>query len=163
MGFPYRIDKLLIQSVEEYLDLFGSKDNFTPQNAVAAMIYHYIDIRMVDFYLNVYRKDFFILSYDKLSISIGTNSSNYLCLSLVRSFKFEDNSDEMIEIHLDLHFEDIIDNSRYSNYISLSRLRLSDEDESYEKEIDKITDDIFYKQIVNRIPTKFDLYLNYNV
>jgi hypothetical protein len=103
------MNSLLIKSVEEYLNLFGSKDNFTAHNDVEAILYHYKDIRMVDFYLNEFPKESFILSYDTLDIDLYTKGYNYIRLSLQRAFKFFDDSDETIQIRLELHFEDLTD------------------------------------------------------
>jgi hypothetical protein len=60
--------KLLTESVEEYLDLFDSKDNFITKNAFKAMLHNYMEVKMVDFYLNSSPNELFILSYDDLSI-----------------------------------------------------------------------------------------------
>lgn len=155
------IDNLHIKSVKEYLDLFGSKNNFTAQVAVDAMLYHYKDIRMVDFYLSVFPKESFILSYDALFISLTTKGYNYVNLRLERDFKFFDGSDETIEIRLELHFEDLKDDTSYDNYISLSRF--SDEEEDDEDALSTITDDAYYKLIANEIPSKYELFINYNV
>jgi hypothetical protein len=149
-----RDENLLVTSVLEYLDLFGSKNNFTTQNAVTAFLYHYKDIRMNEFYLNIYRDEDFILSYDSFDICLSTEAYNYLHILLSRRFKF-DNSDETIQLRFSLYFEDIADFSHYSNSIKFSRE--NDHEEDYD--LSEITNDKFYKLVEKSKPTKYEIYV----
>ena len=45
------MNKYLTESIEEYLDLFDSKNAFITKNAFKAMLHHYLEVKMVDFYL----------------------------------------------------------------------------------------------------------------
>ncbi|WP_396155665.1 hypothetical protein [Flavobacterium macrobrachii] len=151
--------KLLTESVEEYLDLFDSKDNFITKNAFKAMLHNYMEVKMVDFYLNSSPNELFILSYDDLSISLKTESLNYLQINFQRSFSF-DNIDDQIQIRLELHFENIIDDTKYFKYFKLS---LNDNDDVFENNIKLIKKDFFYKQAKNLKPTKYYLYEYYDI
>lgn len=46
----YKAANFLIESVNDYLELFASKLNFTAENALDAMISHYKEVKMVDFF-----------------------------------------------------------------------------------------------------------------
>lgn len=152
----------LIKSVEEYLDLFGSKDSFTTENALTAMRYHYQDIRMTDFYLNSFPNEEFILSFDYFSISIYTKAFNYLKICFIRSFKFL-NDTETVKIELELNFENIKDDSRYENWIELNKDDLTKEKLLHENKIKEIENDMFFKKVKDQVPTKYELKINFDV
>jgi len=160
-NYPEMTDNL-IKSVEKYLGLFGSKDSFTTENALTAMRYHYQDIRMTDFYLNAFPNEEFILSFDYLSISIYTKAFNYLKICFIRSFKFL-NDTETVKIELELDFENIKDDSKYENWIELSKNDLAKDELLHENKINEIENDIFFKKVKNQVPIKYALKINYDV
>ncbi|MCD0480108.1 hypothetical protein LPB90_16840 [Chryseobacterium sp. LC2016-29] len=152
------MEKLLIESIEKYLDLFDSKDDFITENAFKAMLHHYLEVKMVDFYLKVNPNDMFILRYDNLGISVTTKSYNYLRIEFQRAFRF-DNEEDAIQIRLELHFENISDNSRYDEYFELST---SDSDNIFEDRINSLMEDLFYKQVTKMKPTHYGLLVHYD-
>jgi hypothetical protein len=151
--------KLLTETVEEYLEIFDSKENFTTKSAFKAMLHNYLEVKMVDFYLNSSPDELYILSYDDLSILLKTTSLNYLQINFQRSFSFN-NIDDEVQIRLELHFENIIDDTKYYKYFELS---LNDNDDVFENNVKQIKKDIFYKQAKNLKPTKYYLYEYYDV
>ena len=152
------MEKLLTESVEQYLDLFDSKDNFITDNAFKAMLHHYLEVKMVDFYLKVNPNDIFILQYDNLGISVTTKSYNYLRIMFQRFLKFN-NEDDQVQIRLELYFENIKDDSRYDEYFELST---SDNDEIFEDNINFLERDYFYNRAKKMKPTRYNLLVHYD-
>lgn len=147
------MNKLLTESIEEYLDLFDSKDDFITKNAFKAMLHHYLEVKMIDFYLKVNPNELLILSYDYLGISITTKSLNYLQINFRRTFRFDNDHDE-IQIRLELHFENVKNDSMYDEYFKLS---IEDDDDIFEEHINRLKKDSFYKQVKNLKPTNYYL------
>lgn len=152
------MDKLLKESIEEYLNLFDSKNDFITKNAFKAILYHYQEVKMVDFYLDINPNELLILSYDRLHITISTKSLNYLQIIFTRSFRFN-NDDDNIQIIFELHFEKIKDDSCYDKYFELS---ISEDDFIYENTIKNFKNDSFYKQVKNHKPSNYSLRINYD-
>ncbi len=148
------------KTVEYYLDLYGIKDNFTVENALDAMLSHYQEVKMPELYLDINPNEDYILLYDRLSISIYSKSQNYIELSFSRNFMFEHDYPEETQIRLQLHFENEKDNSRNENYVEIDN---RDGNEINEEKINSIKEDKFYQQIKNLTPTKYELYVHYDI
>ncbi|MFY7815258.1 MAG: hypothetical protein ACOVRK_08730 [Chryseobacterium taeanense] len=152
------MEKLLTESVEQYLNLFDSKDNFITDNAFKAMLHHYLEVKIVDFYLKVNPSYIFILQYDNLGISVTTKSYNYLRIMFQRFFKFN-NEDDQIQIRLELYFENIKDDSMYDEYFEFS---ITDNDEIFEDNIICLEKDHFYNRAKKMKPTSYSLLVHYD-
>ncbi|WP_343662900.1 hypothetical protein [Chryseobacterium mucoviscidosis] len=159
----YKASDFLIESVENYLDLFASKVDFTAEDALNAMICHYKEVKMVDFYLNLYPKETFLLSSDSLYISLFGDYKSNLHFSFMRSFKFNDDTDETIEIQFEMLFDTIRCDSKYGNYVSLNERDLIYNENEHESLIENFRNDPFYITIRNKKPSTFELRINYNV
>lgn len=159
----YKASDFLIESVNDYLELFASKVDFTAENTLNAMVSHYKEVKMVDFFLALYPQEIFILSSDSLYISLHRNHNDCLTLSFMRSSKFSDDTDETIEIKFDLNFDSVSCESYYSKSIELRADDLKNDENLYEKLILNFKNDVFYKKIRNRKPDTFELNINYNV
>lgn len=159
----YKAADFLIESVNDYLELFASKVNFTAENAIDAMISHYKEVKMVDFFLALHPQEIFILSSDSLYIGLHLNNKYCLTLSFMRAFKFRDNTDETIEIRFDLNFDFVSCHSYYSKNIELRADDLKNDENLYEKLIESFKSEIFYEKIRNTKPDNFELNINYNV
>lgn len=117
---------------------------------------------MVDFYLNLYPKETFLLSFDYLDINLFGDYKSNLHFSFMRSFKFCDDTDETIEIRFKMLFDSIKCDSKYSNYISLNELDLINNENEHENLIENFKNDSFYIMIKNEKPSTFVLRINYN-
>lgn len=159
----YKTADLLIESVNDYLELFSSKFDFTAENAFNAMVRHYKEVKMVDFYLNLFPKEIFLLSSDNLDVGIFSDYKNNLHFSLMRSFKFIDDTDETIEIRFEMLFDTIKCDLNYRNHISLYERALIDDENEHENLIENFKNDSYYIMIKNEKPSTFELRINYNV
>jgi len=159
----YKAADLLIESVNDYLELFSSKIDFTAENALDVMVSHYKEVKMVDFFLVLYPKETFILSSDYLYIGLYRNHNNCLTLSFMRSFKFSDGTDETIEIEFNLNFDSVNFHSYYSKNIELRADDLKNDENLYENLIESFKSEVFYEKIRNTKPDTFELKINYNV
>lgn len=148
----------LIQSVEKYLDLFGSKDNFTAENALNAILYHYQDIRMVDLYSSNCPNDTFILDFDDLYISMRDKAFDFVVMDFTRRFKFyDDDIFDVTKIRFVLYFEDIKGELIYDDSFELNH---QDEESIYYQKIEDIKENKEYKKVKNLRPSKYELWIN---
>lgn len=159
----YNAADLLIESVNSYLELISSKTDFTAENAIDAMISHYKEVKMVDFFLALYPQETFILSSDSLYIGLHRNHKNCLTLSFMRSFKFSDATDETIEIEFDLNFDSFNCHSYYSKNIELRSDYLKNDENLFENLIESFKSEMIYEKIKTTKPDTFELKINYNV
>ncbi|WP_299764947.1 hypothetical protein [uncultured Dokdonia sp.] len=153
-----KMTKLLIASVYEYLDLFGSQNTITTASAIDAMIYHYKDISMVNFYVAQFNQELFVVQFDDLYINIYENE-----LSFKRSFKFSDVTDEVIEIRFKLH---IIEENSIGNlihYACLSKSDLLKDEDSHDRKISEIKANTWYQRNKHLQLIYSDVHIDYNV
>lgn len=159
----YKTADLLIESVNDYLELFSSKIDFTAENAFDVMVSHYKEVKMTDFFLVLYPQENFILSFDSLYISLCNDYKNCLSLSFMRAFKFRDDTDETIAIRFNLNFDSVDCHSYYSRNIELRADDLKTDENLYEKLIESFKSEALYGKIRDTKPDNFELNINYNV
>lgn len=168
----------LITSVTHYFDLFDYNKIPTAKNALNAMLYHFKDVLMTDFYLELFPKETFILRRDTLHISlkpekhyvvdknISDNHTGQLqdfqVLEFMRNFKFDDITDETIEIRLSLYFPFHKDTIKHpETHISLDKYSSTTDD--WDLEISKINTHPWMQIHKNILIFDSKLYINYNV
>ena len=169
------IKNLVFESVYEYLDLFGTRHNFTAQIALKAMYHHFKEVSVEQLHFPKSNKGFYSPGFDDLLISIrhetfhgriqpdnrhnGTNQKHTYCVLYFQrnSYFYED---EIVQLKLKLYFEDDKDLTKRS--VKLSRMDLTDNVHSYEEKISEIETNAWFEKSKNKKPLSYEININYD-
>jgi hypothetical protein len=150
--------ELLEKTVNEYLEAFNAHEKFTPENVINAFYYFYRDINISSLFFENDPENDYIISSDDLYITITSQFYNYYFMSAKRGFHFS-GAEETIWFGYKMYFEEMETDENIAAAARLDKMKKGD----YDNELNEFLKNPHYLKIKDQIPTKIELYVNYDV
>ncbi len=150
--------ELLQNTLDEYLEAFNAHQRCTPENVINAFYYFYRDINIANLFFENNPENDYLLNNDRLYISLIRDFCNYYFLEINRVFHFSD-AVETIWFGYQLYFEEDKITENIFEEAVFDKMR----NPNYGNELEKFLESPHYLKLKDKIPTKVELYINYDV